>query len=303
MKESDRIAGVVDGLRGLGADIEATDGRLRGARRRRPARRHDRRPRRPPPGDDGRGRGPRLARGRRGGRDGRRGGLLPVVRRRTWQAAVLVSRSTAPPGPASRPWRARSRASSASPTSTAAPCTAAWRCSRWRSRRPTPRGWPARCASSSTRARRRTSRGCCSTGEDVTRGDPHARGRGRGLPGGGRRRPCARRCSAKQRALLGSGDWVAEGRDIGTVVAPDAELKVFLTADPRERARRRALEQRRATPRRCWRSRTMRDERDRSREHARCGRPPTPSRSTPARSPSPRWWRASRSLARTAAGR
>lgn len=45
-----------------------------------------------------------------------------------------------------------------------------------------------------------------------------------------------------QRALLARGDWVAEGRDIGTVVAPDAPLKVFLTADPRERARRRAAE-------------------------------------------------------------
>ena len=47
---------------------------------------------------------------------------------------------------------------------------------------------------------------------------------------------------AAQRRLLASGDWVAEGRDIGTVVAPDAELKVFLTADPAERARRRAAE-------------------------------------------------------------
>jgi CMP/dCMP kinase len=44
----------------------------------------------------------------------------------------------------------------------------------------------------------------------------------------------------RQRALLAAGDWVAEGRDIGTVVVPDAELKVFLTADPGERARRRA---------------------------------------------------------------
>src|SRR3954452_13713781 len=44
----------------------------------------------------------------------------------------------------------------------------------------------------------------------------------------------------KQRALLSRGDWVAEGRDIGTVVAPDAEVKVFLTASPEERARRRA---------------------------------------------------------------
>jgi cytidylate kinase len=47
---------------------------------------------------------------------------------------------------------------------------------------------------------------------------------------------------ALQRQLLASGDWVAEGRDIGTVVAPDAALKVFLTADPAERARRRAAE-------------------------------------------------------------
>src|SRR5207247_1914962 len=47
---------------------------------------------------------------------------------------------------------------------------------------------------------------------------------------------------AKQRQLLHGGDYVAEGRDIGTVVAPDAELKVFLTASARERARRRAAE-------------------------------------------------------------
>ena len=46
----------------------------------------------------------------------------------------------------------------------------------------------------------------------------------------------------KQRALLDAGDWVAEGRDIGTVVAPDAAVKVFLNASPEERARRRAAE-------------------------------------------------------------
>ena len=44
----------------------------------------------------------------------------------------------------------------------------------------------------------------------------------------------------RQQAMLASGDWVAEGRDIGTVIAPQAELKIFLTADPTERARRRA---------------------------------------------------------------
>lgn len=47
---------------------------------------------------------------------------------------------------------------------------------------------------------------------------------------------------AKQRKLISRGDWVAEGRDIGTVVAPEAELKVYLTAAPAERARRRAAE-------------------------------------------------------------
>jgi CMP/dCMP kinase len=46
---------------------------------------------------------------------------------------------------------------------------------------------------------------------------------------------------AKQRVLMSAGDWVAEGRDIGTVVAPDAEVKVWLTAAPEERARRREI--------------------------------------------------------------
>jgi cytidylate kinase len=46
----------------------------------------------------------------------------------------------------------------------------------------------------------------------------------------------------KQRALIAAGNYVVEGRDIGTVVAPDAALKVFLTADPDERARRRTAE-------------------------------------------------------------
>jgi cytidylate kinase len=47
----------------------------------------------------------------------------------------------------------------------------------------------------------------------------------------------------QQRALLGSGgDWVAEGRDIGTVVWPQAEVKVYLTASPQARAERRAAE-------------------------------------------------------------
>jgi CMP/dCMP kinase len=47
---------------------------------------------------------------------------------------------------------------------------------------------------------------------------------------------------AKQQELMADGNWVAEGRDIALVVAPDAEVKVFLTADPDERARRRAAQ-------------------------------------------------------------
>jgi CMP/dCMP kinase len=43
----------------------------------------------------------------------------------------------------------------------------------------------------------------------------------------------------RQRELMAHGDWVAEGRDIGTVVAPDAEVKVYLVADRDERAKRR----------------------------------------------------------------
>ena len=45
-----------------------------------------------------------------------------------------------------------------------------------------------------------------------------------------------------QRRAAEDRDIVAEGRDIGTVVFPNAQVKVFLTADPRERARRRVLQ-------------------------------------------------------------
>jgi cytidylate kinase len=72
---------------------------------------------------------------------------------------------------------------------------------------------------------------------------------------------------AEQQRLLADGDWVAEGRDIGTVVAPEAGVKVFLTADPRERARRRAAELG-IDPDTVLAEQTIRDERDRSREHS-----------------------------------
>lgn len=46
----------------------------------------------------------------------------------------------------------------------------------------------------------------------------------------------------KQRQLIMAGNVVADGRDIGTVVCPGAEVKIFLTASNSERARRRRLE-------------------------------------------------------------
>ncbi len=71
----------------------------------------------------------------------------------------------------------------------------------------------------------------------------------------------------QQRRLLGRGDWVAEGRDIGTVVAPEAEVKVFLTASAQERARRRAAELG-ADPATVLAELVIRDQRDISREHS-----------------------------------
>ncbi|MBE2314735.1 (d)CMP kinase [Solirubrobacter sp. CPCC 204708] len=68
---------------------------------------------------------------------------------------------------------------------------------------------------------------------------------------------------AKQQAIVADGDWVAEGRDIGTVVAPDAAVKVFLHADPEERARRRAA-QLNLDPQDVLAKQRTRDERDSS---------------------------------------
>jgi len=47
---------------------------------------------------------------------------------------------------------------------------------------------------------------------------------------------------AEQQRLIATGPYVTEGRDIGTVVAPDSPLKIFLTASPEARAERRAAE-------------------------------------------------------------
>jgi len=71
----------------------------------------------------------------------------------------------------------------------------------------------------------------------------------------------------RQRDLVSNGDWVAEGRDIGTVVAPSAELKLFLTASPEERARRRAADLG-ADWRVVMKDQALRDAQDRQREHS-----------------------------------
>lgn len=70
----------------------------------------------------------------------------------------------------------------------------------------------------------------------------------------------------RQRRLVERGCWVAEGRDIGTVVCPQAPLKVFLTASEAERARRRAVESGEDEAA-VLASMTERDRRDREREH------------------------------------
>jgi cytidylate kinase len=77
----------------------------------------------------------------------------------------------------------------------------------------------------------------------------------------------------KQRELLSDGDWVAEGRDIGTVVAPDADVKVFLTASPEERARRRAAELGTDADT-VMRDQALRDAQDMDREHSPLKRAP-----------------------------
>ena len=71
----------------------------------------------------------------------------------------------------------------------------------------------------------------------------------------------------KQQEILREGDWVAEGRDIGTVVCPQAEVKVFLTASPEVRAQRRA-EELDADYETVLAQQIQRDERDERREHS-----------------------------------
>ncbi len=72
---------------------------------------------------------------------------------------------------------------------------------------------------------------------------------------------------AAQRQLIAAGRYVAEGRDIGTVVSPEAPLKVFLTASAEERARRRAS-QTGEDAAAVLSAQRERDERDETREHS-----------------------------------
>jgi CMP/dCMP kinase len=66
----------------------------------------------------------------------------------------------------------------------------------------------------------------------------------------------------RQRALGDMGDAVIEGRDIGTVVAPHAEVKVFLVASESERARRREADRPGVEAERLAADLRRRDERD-----------------------------------------
>src|SRR2546426_5415816 len=60
--------------------------------------------------------------------------------------------------------------------------------------------------------------------------------------------PAVRRAMVKRQRELGQGGAAMNGRDIGTVVFPDATVKVFLTADLKERAERRLAEEREHNP-------------------------------------------------------
>jgi len=70
---------------------------------------------------------------------------------------------------------------------------------------------------------------------------------------------------AKQQRMADEADVVMEGRDIGTVVFPDARVKIFLDADAAERVRRRAGEQPDVPPASLAAQIAERDERDRRR--------------------------------------
>ncbi len=262
VKESDRIATVVDGLRGLGADIEALQDGFAVRGQRRAARRAHRRPRRPPPRAAGGGR-------RTASQEG-----VEVVGMEAAEvsypgfaddiAALAVGLMVvAIDGPAGAGKSTVARAVAQELGFTYLDSGAMYRSvalAALRARRP-----PAEVAPTlrielgervlPRRPRRHRRR---SAPPEVTEAASVAAAAARGARGDGRR---------AAPAALGPGDWVAEGRDIGTVVAPQAEVKVFLTASPQARAQRRAAELGVDTAT-VLAEQTIRDERDTGREHS-----------------------------------
>ncbi len=207
--------------------------RIRRAGHRRPAWRHARLARRPPHGDARCRRGPRFARGCPGPRDGGGGRFLPVVRAGPGRPVLIAI-----DGPAGAGKSTVARAVADRLGFDYLDSGAMYRCVGLMALRD-----PSADAAQLARDAQieLSAAGVVLDGEDVT---------------GAIRSPAVSAAAShvaadsgvrdalvdKQRQLLRAGDWVCEGRDIGTVVAPQAELKIFLTADASERARRRAAE-------------------------------------------------------------
>jgi cytidylate kinase len=78
-----------------------------------------------------------------------------------------------------------------------------------------------------------------------------------------RRPEVRRRLIALQKRIAARGNVVMEGRDIGTVVMPDADIKLYIDASPEERARRRVRERPGISEAEMLREIRERDERDR----------------------------------------
>ena len=95
---------------------------------------------------------------------------------------------------------------------------------------------------------------------------------------------------AEQRRLLAEGDWVAEGRDIGTVVAPEAEVKVFLTASPRGARPAAGRRSSGSTRPPSWPSRRSATSATPAASTPRCRRRPTRTPSTRTDLTLARWW-------------
>src|SRR5205085_1779427 len=216
--------------------------------------------RRPPPRDARRRRRARVARGRRGDRDGGRGGLLPRLHGRSRAAARLTQLASLPmviaiDGPAGAGKSSVARATAERLGFTYLDSGAMYRAVACRAESDgTAAAEVARSARLELGDRVRLD------GEDVTERirEPWVSEAASRVASD----PAVREALAKeQRRILAEGDWVAEGRDIGTVVAPDADVKVFLTASPEERARRRAAELG-TDPEVVLREQAMRDERD-----------------------------------------